>query len=408
MRELRDALKQCVERLDRSRRHPRRLGEQNTKASLIEPIIDALGWDIYDPDEVHREYRRRSSDNPVDYALLLVRTPRLFIEAKGLGENLDDPRWANQTISYAAVAGVEWVVLTDGSQWRIYNAHAPVPIEQKLFRTVHIGDDLDAAVDLLCLLSKEYMRENRIDEMWKGFFVDRQVRAELIELFSGGEPAPELISLLDQRLSKLSRNEIRASLTRARATFDFPIAATSLGMPPQTTTSHPAPAAARPMSPQPPATHDPTMPATASPARKPVKPRVSPEERRIRVVDMIAAGRLKPGSPLIGFYLGQRHETELLADGQVRYNGRMYASLSAAGAAVKTELRGPDIPDSVLATDGMDFWSAKDEKSGDLVKIKEIRRRTAQDLHRNMADTNAIDVQRRHSDTAADDSATQH
>lgn len=45
---------QCVERLDRSRRHPRRVGEQTTKASLIEPIIDALGWDIYDPDEVHR------------------------------------------------------------------------------------------------------------------------------------------------------------------------------------------------------------------------------------------------------------------------------------------------------------------------------------------------------------------
>jgi hypothetical protein len=334
-----------------------------------------------------------------------VRTPRLFIEAKGLGENLDDPRWANQTISYAAVAGVEWVVLTDGSQWRIYNAHAPVPIEQKLFRTVHIGDDLDAAVDLLCLLSKEYMRENRIDEMWKGFFVDRQVRAELVELFSGGEPAPELISLLDQRLSKLSRNEIRASLTRARATFDFPIAATALGVPPQTTTSRPA---ARPTSPQPPATHDRTVPAPTNPARKPVKPRVSPEERRIRVVDMIAAGRLKPGSALIGFYLGQRHEAQLLADGRVRYSGRMYASLSAAGAAVKTELRGPDIPDSVLATDGMDFWSAKDEKSGDLVKIKEIRRRTAQDLRRSVADANAVDVQRQPSDTAADDSATQH
>jgi hypothetical protein len=48
------------------------------------------------PDEVHREYRRRPADNPVDYALLLSRTPRLFIEAKGLGENIDDPKWANQ------------------------------------------------------------------------------------------------------------------------------------------------------------------------------------------------------------------------------------------------------------------------------------------------------------------------
>ena len=70
-----------------------------------------------------------------------MRTPRLFVEAKGLGENIEDPRWANQIISYAAVAGVEWVALTDGAEWHIYNAHAPVPVEQKLFRTVRLDSD---------------------------------------------------------------------------------------------------------------------------------------------------------------------------------------------------------------------------------------------------------------------------
>ena len=30
----------------------RNLGEQNTKASLIEPILEALGWDVRDPDDV--------------------------------------------------------------------------------------------------------------------------------------------------------------------------------------------------------------------------------------------------------------------------------------------------------------------------------------------------------------------
>jgi predicted type IV restriction endonuclease len=124
MQDLLDTLKQCVERLDRYRRPSQRVGESNTKAGLIEPIIAALGWDVLDPDEVHREYRRRAADNPVDYALLLSRTPRLFIEAKGLGENINDPKWANQTISYAAVAGVEWVALTDGAEWQVYNAHA--------------------------------------------------------------------------------------------------------------------------------------------------------------------------------------------------------------------------------------------------------------------------------------------
>ncbi|MET0236813.1 MAG: hypothetical protein ABW224_19345 [Kibdelosporangium sp.] len=44
-----DTIKDCVERLDRYTRQGQRIGEQNTKASLIEPVIKALGWDVLDP-----------------------------------------------------------------------------------------------------------------------------------------------------------------------------------------------------------------------------------------------------------------------------------------------------------------------------------------------------------------------
>jgi hypothetical protein len=240
VQDLLDTLKQCVERLDRYRRPSQRVGESNTKAGLIEPIIAALGWDVLDPDEVHREYRRRSADNPVDYALLLSRTPRLFIEAKGLGENINDPKWANQTISYAAVAGVEWVALTDGAEWQVYNAHAPVPVEQKLFRAVRVAEDLDAAFELLALLSKDNMRDNRIQELWRGFFVDRQVNAALAELFTTGEPARDLVALVAKRVPGLSRVDVRASLVRARVAFDFPTPSL-----PMTSVTPSPPAAAR-------------------------------------------------------------------------------------------------------------------------------------------------------------------
>jgi hypothetical protein len=363
--ELRDAIKRNIERLAKFRRHGQRLGEQNTKASLIEPIIDALGWDIYDPDEVHREYRRRTTDNPVDYALLLLRNPRLFVEAKGLGENLDDPRWANQTISYATVAGVEWVALTDGAEWRVYNAHALVPIEQKLFRAVHIDTDIDAAVDLLCLLSKENMRENRIEEMWKGYFVDRQVYAELTALFAGGEPALELVTLLDQRLPKLSRDEIRSSLVRAQG--HFRLSGHAVGA------AHGADRSPTGWSQFGPEHNAPAPRVRRSAPRRPV----SAEERKVRVPDMIAAGRLRPGSTLYGDYLGSTYRAELLIDGRVRYGDETYTSLSAAGVGVKVAARGADAPESVTATDGMEFWRAEDAQAGDLVTLKEIRRRTA-------------------------------
>jgi predicted type IV restriction endonuclease len=209
-------LKECAARIDDFRSHHTQLGEENTKAALIEPVLKALGWDTSNPDEVHHEYRRLSNDNPVDYALLLLRTPRLFLEAKDLWVNLADPKWANQFIAYATAAGVQWVVLTNGAEWRVYNAHAPVPIEQKLFRTVRIDEDLDSAYSVLELLSKDNMREMRIEELWKGFFIDRKVHAALTQLFSGSDPAKEIVSAVRHRDPDLKLSEIRESLARAR------------------------------------------------------------------------------------------------------------------------------------------------------------------------------------------------
>ncbi|MDI6097229.1 hypothetical protein QLQ12_01220 [Actinoplanes sp. NEAU-A12] len=371
MLELRDVVKQCGERLERFRRSPRRLGEQNTKASLISPIIEALGWDLRDPDEVSHEYRRNSTENPVDYALLLLRTPKLFIEAKGLGENLDVPRWANQTIAYATAAGVEWVALTDGMEWRIYNAHAPVPIEQKLFRTVRI-DDPEPAVELLSLLSKDNMRDNRIDELWNGFFVDRQVHAVLTSMFSETEPPAELVALLDRRLPRLTSDAIRTSLIRARASFDFPVP-TGQSTPPSSASGNSSP------RPSPTAAPTFTRTGTSTAGARRTRQAVTTQERLIKVTDMIAAGRLAPGATLHGDYRGITRRGELLADGQVRFHGQIYPSLSAAGRAVKMEDLGADAPESKTSTDGLGFWRTTDAISGDVVSVKEIRRRTARD-----------------------------
>ncbi len=197
------------------------IGEQDTKAALIVPVLRALGWDVEDLDEVKLEYRRRPSDNPVDYALFVSRTARLFVEAKALGANLNEPKWANQMLGYAMAAGVEWVALTDGNEYRIYNSHAAVPVEQKLFRRVLVADPATRPQDTLALLSKAQMADHLIDELWKAHFIDRQIRATLEGLF-GPEPDPSLVRLIRSRIPALSPAEIRAGLGRLRATFDFP------------------------------------------------------------------------------------------------------------------------------------------------------------------------------------------
>lgn len=47
IRWLQQAIQTATERIRKFQ--DRGMGEQNTKASLIEPILEALGWDVRDP-----------------------------------------------------------------------------------------------------------------------------------------------------------------------------------------------------------------------------------------------------------------------------------------------------------------------------------------------------------------------
>ena len=130
-------------RIRHARNREEKIGEQNTKATLIEPLLSALGWDVEELDEVVREYKRKPQDKPVDYALFRLRSPRLFVEAKALDEDLTYRKWVSQTLGYATVVGVEWCVLTNGDEYRLFNAHAAVarggqpnsPYPQEDYRT---------------------------------------------------------------------------------------------------------------------------------------------------------------------------------------------------------------------------------------------------------------------------------
>ncbi len=60
-------LQEVRQRVQRAGKKP--LNEQNTKATLIEPVLRALGWDVEDIEAVVREFRLKSRDKPVDYGL---------------------------------------------------------------------------------------------------------------------------------------------------------------------------------------------------------------------------------------------------------------------------------------------------------------------------------------------------
>lgn len=341
---------------DRIARYERQgIGEQDTKATLIVPILRALGWDVEDLEDVKLEYRRRPSDNPVDYALFLLRAPRLFIEAKSLGARIDDGKWASQILAYATVAGVEWVALTDGNEWRIYNSHAPVPVEQKLFRVVRVADPETHAEQTLKLLAKAQMADHLIDVLWKSDFVDRQIRDALIRLF-GPEPDPALVRLIRGRAQALSPAEVRSSLGRLRTTFDFPVALVA---------------------------SEPVLPATQTKAPKiepaptqvPARAKLSEGTpwRGISLGQLIAAGLVRVPLEIEHRYRGTDLTARIEGADRIVLNGAIYDSLSTAGGMARKSVAGAPQGRDYPQTNGWTFWQFR-SPDGTLRVLDDLRR----------------------------------
>jgi len=303
-------------------------GEQNTKATLIVPILRALGWDVEDLAEVQLEYRRKPSDKPVDYALFLDRVPSLFIEAKALGSNLEDNKWANQIMGYATVAGVQWVVLTDGNEYRLYNSHAPLPVEEKLFRLVRVSDDARPAEATLNLLSRGHIAA--MEALWRDDYADRQVRAAVDGLFQP-EVDHAIVRMVHKRAPTLSLAEVKAGLSRLRF---------SLG------------------DEQPVAGAD--VPRASSPARATRRGAPAHSRQAITVAGLVAIGVIRPPLELSKTYKGQRLTARIERDGRVNFLGQSYESVSAAAGAARASVlripKGKEPP----ATNGWAFWQFKD------------------------------------------------
>jgi len=198
-----------------------RLTESDTIRVLILPVLEALGWDLQDVEEVRSEYRHASADNPVDYALFLHATPALFVEAKALGVSLDERKPLLQTLNYANAAGVDWCVLTNGAEWRIYKVHAPVEAQEKLFLTVRLGvtgTELDPIAATLSLLSRDRMRARAIDALWSEWRVDREVE-RVLDAITEDE---SFIRLIAKRTDGITPGEVRSSLKRAGLRSFYP------------------------------------------------------------------------------------------------------------------------------------------------------------------------------------------
>jgi len=120
--------------------------EANTKALMIEPLLEALGWDPTDLDVVEREVKVYDGTF-LDYGLQAGGASRLYVEAKAI-ESLTDKKFVAQAINYANNDGVAWCVLTNGLIWRVFKTNETAAMDKKLLFEIDISDESQPAADV--------------------------------------------------------------------------------------------------------------------------------------------------------------------------------------------------------------------------------------------------------------------
>lgn len=100
--------------------------EKRTRVSLIDPVLQALGWDVGDPGLV--EIEPVVANGQADYALLRgIGEPLLLLEAKKLG---DTKSHHGQLASYVVGENLKgpvkipYCAITNGSRWQVFDVFA--------------------------------------------------------------------------------------------------------------------------------------------------------------------------------------------------------------------------------------------------------------------------------------------
>lgn len=130
--------------------------EASTKQAIILPILQFLGWNTLDIEEVTPEYT--VENKKVDYSLRLNNTNEFFIEVKKPSEDLENHQ--DQLLDYSFRQGVELACLTNGMTWWFYLPTQKGTWRDRKFYTIDISQqDADDIVDkFIDLLSKDNLR----------------------------------------------------------------------------------------------------------------------------------------------------------------------------------------------------------------------------------------------------------
>lgn len=134
--------------------------ETAVRTQIVQRILHALGWDVYNPDQVCPGYtlKLKTATRRIDLALCVSnRNPRCIVELKSteyalkrIGRSDGD----RQLFEYSFHAGAPLALLTNGVNWRFYSTQSAGTYEERLVSTLDIETD---TLDEIAVGLKRYL-----------------------------------------------------------------------------------------------------------------------------------------------------------------------------------------------------------------------------------------------------------
>jgi len=136
----------------------RDVNESDTVSILTDIFNEVFGYDKYL--EITREFAIRSTY--CDLALKVDEKVQYLIEVKAIGIQLKDAHM-KQALDYGANHGIEWVILTNGVEWKVYKIRFEKPIDYDLvcsFDFMELKARTEKDQELLFVVAKEGLAKN--------------------------------------------------------------------------------------------------------------------------------------------------------------------------------------------------------------------------------------------------------
>lgn len=153
------------------------LDESATRLMVNFFLTGVLGY--IELDDIKTEYNIRGEY--ADYVIQLARKKHIVIEVKSIQLDLND-RHLRQSLSYAANEGIDWIMLFNGRQIRLYRVLFGKPISYHLLFDYDLADlsTLKKASNDIVHLMKRLVEKGELDVYWKRF--DALTPASLVKI----------------------------------------------------------------------------------------------------------------------------------------------------------------------------------------------------------------------------------